>query len=108
MTVMLRWFVSDPDASKAFNDNILLDESAVVKTIPDRRRNQGGKGGLSPLAQLKGGLSSLGHHYLTKKYQGYNTLHEHHGKTFTGKFFIYKRLNSCSLVAHKLATIFIN
>ena len=35
MTVMLRWFVSDPDASKAFNDNILLDESAVVKTIPD-------------------------------------------------------------------------
>ena len=66
---------------------------------------RGAKGAQAPLLSSKGGLSSLGHQYLTKKSRGYNTLHEHHGKTFTGKFFIYKRL---SLVAHKLATIFIN
>ena len=55
---MLRWFVSDPDASKAFNDNILLDESAVVKTIPDiGGGTRGAKG--AHLLSSKGGLAPL-------------------------------------------------
>ena len=53
----------------------------------------GGKGGLSPLAQLKGRLSSLGYHYLTKNSEAIlytNTM----GKPSLESYKQLKQLNS--------------